>query len=457
MNKKISIAIIVLVVIAALVACICLFNDNKPTKLVNKKQTVLPIFDAYMNQRGYEGKVTNNVLENTDRDRHFELMQDVSSIELMTPYREKIPYKWTYNTSGIGFEKDSFSMYFENAVDSTYLMSEHYEDSFLTENTAKPNKELAIISAYAAAVSYRPNFAAVAMQQCGFTYDVVEPSESKNDYNHVAFVVGHKVIDCQDVIAIWIRGTNNKFEWMSNFEIGRESEHEGFSLATDEVQNYVFEYINKHNIGGNVRFWVCGHSRGGAVANLLSARLERYYDKSKIYSYTFASPRVSTKARANDYIKNYIIESDFVADLAPKDWGYERHGKDYTLKIDDKVKNKFTKVTQKGLYPLSIGEKKELLKAFMDYGGDGVDSYYTRNVLFNTVNMSPADVLKDVVSKVFGSKLTAMDGVSIALSAVSGVANNKSVDDLVLFYKLYDYKDKLVNSHCMTTYMSAID
>ena len=43
--------------------------------------------------------------------------------------------------------------------------------------------------------------------------------------------------------------------------------------ARDEVLRFMKQYLEKHDIGGELKVWTAGHSRGGAVANLLGGFL----------------------------------------------------------------------------------------------------------------------------------------------------------------------------------------
>lgn len=73
-----------------------------------------------------------------------------------------------------------------------------------------------------------------------------------------------------------VRGTPQTDEWFSNFDIGYGNEPKGFAEATRRLYDDLKEYLNRYelleNIDKNI-FLVTGHSRGAAVANLLSARL----------------------------------------------------------------------------------------------------------------------------------------------------------------------------------------
>lgn len=79
------------------------------------------------------------------------------------------------------------------------------------------------------------------------------------------------------VVFVGVRGTYGS-EWLSNFnfDIGGSSagNHRGFEVAADEVYAELARYVCERGFdSSDTRVLICGHSRGGAVANLLAARL----------------------------------------------------------------------------------------------------------------------------------------------------------------------------------------
>ena len=100
-------------------------------------------------------------------------------------------------------------------------------------------------------------------------------------------------------------------EWQSNFHLGFEPQaglaqrHLGFNTAMADVRVNLTVHMRRYGILyelENTRILIAGHSRGGAVANLLAAELNREFEdmypdsRVWIYAYTFAAPRVTTDA-----------------------------------------------------------------------------------------------------------------------------------------------------------------
>ncbi|MCL2361429.1 MAG: lipase family protein [Defluviitaleaceae bacterium] len=148
--------------------------------------------------------------------------------------------------------------------------------------------------------------------------------------------VAHTIAHTENLIIVVIRGTpEGPEEWISNFNVGFGEVHTGFLYATNNVYHTLMNYIAKHNVMSNIML-ITGHSRGGAVANLLGARLNRMQENP--YVYTFGAPRVSrteaTRAHIHSNIFNIINSFDPVIHLPPSvrinPW--RRYGRDFDIR-----------------------------------------------------------------------------------------------------------------------------
>ncbi|SET45427.1 lipase family protein [[Clostridium] polysaccharolyticum] len=189
-----------------------------------------------------------------------------------------------------------------------------------------------------------------------------------SDYDLVQFYIGHRTVTysgtTKDIVAVSIRGTGGGIaEWSSNFDIGTTAKfssysdwtdsanHKGFDVAATRLQKYINNYVSSYCSGSNTKaYWVVGHSRGAAVANILAAKL---VDAGKTtYSYTFATPNTTTKSAsaAGRYtsIFNIVNKDDFVPCLPCTAWGFRRYGKTSTESIADKYENEWEDLT--GIY-----------------------------------------------------------------------------------------------------------
>ena len=139
------------------------------------------------------------------------------------------------------------------------------------------------------------------------------------------------------VIALFL-GTYMK-QWYTNFDSGKGETHKSFTLATDYSFGKLSSYLERNKIGKkNLKLIVSGHSRGGAVANLLGAKIARegcLAYKKNVYTYTFAAPSPTCDPERTDKkysaIFNFINDEDFVIKCMPREWGYGRYGVTFSL------------------------------------------------------------------------------------------------------------------------------
>lgn len=174
-----------------------------------------------------------------------------------------------------------------------------------------------------------------------------------------AYSIAAKELDDRKIYIINIRGTSGD-EWYTNFDIYKDkntpsANHYGFSQAEQDVRDTLKQHLEKDGYKGRRIFLITGHSRGGAVANILGAHLttdKRYAQPQDIYTYTFATPNVSTIADSNmKNIYNFCNASDFITKLpmngreydnAEKEWTYSKNG---TTVVFDNTDIKQTKLT----------------------------------------------------------------------------------------------------------------
>lgn len=148
------------------------------------------------------------------------------------------------------------------------------------------------------------------------------------------------------LVFVGVRGSYGT-DWLSNFNLssasGENADHEGFRTAADQVEAALGAYVR--GIGADpqhTRILLTGHSRGGAVANLLAARLDelagtdgQLAPASGVYAYTFAAPGATRAAQRHEAtygnIFNIVNATDIVPQLPLSTWGYGRYGTTVTL------------------------------------------------------------------------------------------------------------------------------
>lgn len=161
--------------------------------------------------------------------------------------------------------------------------------------------------------------------------------------NTIGYSLAHKKIKNADLVSVAIRGFDYGAEWANNLTIGSTGNHTGFDDRANEIYSVLNMYLTTHQYK-NVKLWLSGYSRGGAVANLLASKLlsernEIEIEKENLFVYTFESPRGLSKENAVEYenVFNIINDYDVVAKIAPVEYGLYRCGKDILISTDKDV------------------------------------------------------------------------------------------------------------------------
>lgn len=160
------------------------------------------------------------------------------------------------------------------------------------------------------------------------------------------------------VVPVVVRGTNGTLdEWTSNFDIGdtrtdsadweTKENHKGFDVAANRVLNKLEDFEKEYLEGKNIVYWVTGHSRGAAIANLIGAYLAD--DGKTAFTYTFAAPNTTTSSSktADNYnaIFNVINTDDFVPCLPMSQWEFGLYGRKAPVSIADNYEKEWENLT----------------------------------------------------------------------------------------------------------------
>lgn len=185
-------------------------------------------------------------------------------------------------------------------------------------------------------------------------YSDIHTSEVGLGYKTVSYNGQEKTI-----VAVVVRGTNGTIEeWSSNFEIGDSSKfsstadwktkdnHAGFDIAANRIMREISSYIAENGLGSSdTVYWITGHSRGAAIANIIGA----YYEDSgkTAFTYTFATPNTTLALDATSYctIFNLVNTDDLVPYMPMGAWGYSRYGRTANESIADSYEKEWEKFT----------------------------------------------------------------------------------------------------------------
>lgn len=189
------------------------------------------------------------------------------------------------------------------------------------------------------------NLIGIKNSEIEFHYDI-NYSNSAYGTNQAAFSIGSKKIigsggKNKTLVFVSIRGTPPKAdEWISDLEVLSEFEnnsvHSGFSKCVEQVYSSLIYYLLKQKISPDETvFFITGHSRGAAIANLLGIKLSdgEMFSSENIFVYTYACPNyIQAEEKLSeekyDFIWNIINSEDIVPSLPPyrKKWFFQKFG-----------------------------------------------------------------------------------------------------------------------------------
>ena len=222
-------------------------------------------------------------------------------------------------------------------------------------------------------------------------------------YDDMGFCIASRTRGNTLETAVVIRGTQGN-EWYSNFEVGYSAEHSGFSKTADFIELRLSDYLFTRAIGTQPSFFVTGCSRGGAVANILSKRLCERYGTDRVWGYTIASPRVTISRNVTRFncVFNLIRDEDFFTRLPLEGWGYQRYGRDITLKTADDFTERFGLISGEEYIGYVSPQPVDTILCSMIKLAPNVHAYYERRrqvgdrkmSLYEFLN-SVADILSD--------------------------------------------------------------
>ena len=305
--------------------------------------------------------------------------------------RDGIPDYADNNVKSNTFASTVYHTKPSESIDTSYPYTYTWDYSWFTRDPSEFNYQLCRLSSLLAGLGYHQNYLDYSyasddlyrisntlgsylnlpalMQAHGMT--VVEYNlNTYFDDSHLTLAdIGiHTVMDVNgayDVVMIGLRGSNGTWqEWNSNFEIGHDIDecdddfvpfkygvaagwtdslnHMGFDITANRVIDLLQSFMQQHPTASErTVFWVTGHSRGAAVANLISAKL---VDSGEtVYSYNFACPNNTLSQNTADYdtIFNVVNEDDLVSYLPFSSWGYRRFGHTARLDMDSDMRDEW--------------------------------------------------------------------------------------------------------------------
>jgi len=318
----------------------------------NYKSEVEPVFDEYKKEIS---SAVNEYKDSIGKEAKNIFIQALDNIKswFSNLFNNKDDKK---DESYSSFRKEItvlFKGYFSGANAHVPAM---WDDSYFYSKNNEFNYDLAYLSSTLSAAAYNAEdrdynkWANIesALLQCGFNSqngNMQFYNYDDTQINEVAYTITSKTISNGKeehlLIAIVIRGTYEGIEWVGDFNPGLietgERNHKNFEETKDGVYE-IFDYyyhLMKHqkDYGDNVKVYITGHSRGAAIAELLSVEIQKnkLVSKSNVYTYTFATPKTTKmESYSGTYPNIFNIINGY--DIIPKlpSW-YYNYGKSMLL------------------------------------------------------------------------------------------------------------------------------
>ena len=296
----------------------------------------------------------------------------------------------------------------------------------------------------------------------------IEPAKDTMGY-----FFAHRTINGSEMISVSLRGFDYGAEWANNFLMGATGNHQGFNEKADEVLTGLKAYINDFYSESNIKLWITGYSRGGAVANMLAAKIMEdetlNIPAESAYVYTFEAPQGLTQANAKPYqnIFNIVDACDIVPKVAPQAFGLYRCGTDinvYPSNFEEVLKAfdrgieipKFGRKT--GYYDTEDQFADYILGKVLEPEEPDTVSLHTRELFVNNYQDTILFMFDFILSLDNSTRNDLMESLSKNAAKLAGNENNlyNKVVKPVLDEHHIQYEEEPLKTHCRIIQVLAI-
>lgn len=279
------------------------------------------------------------------------------------------------------------------------------------------------------------------LQKLGFTeVEYIESFKAKEyalDGNDSAtFLMAHaNVEDKYDSFVFVIRGCFSAQEWLSIYDPGADTDaytsltgdhpewtdkdqFKGANIAAGRAMEFIKDFMEQNSDPSRKPVvLVTGHSRGGAIANIIGAKLEENAEL-KTYTYTFNTPNYSATAvpGENKTIFNILEDQDLFADPFP--FGQEefhRYGTDVVLEDDAKLAESFLSMSDREMpEALSMEDIDQYKELFGARFADRASLYETKTITESFEDEAAAQARYEECANIIGTDLGIGNFVSLS-------------------------------------------
>ena len=353
-------------------------------------------------------------------------------------FDHNVSWKYAYNEDFFRLPGDEYNH--ELARLSLGMALAAFRHTEFMDDQEKQDKELA---AHFGEMSQDKDLIAY-FEEMGF--DQIETGTSYTDPPSypISYGFARRTLDDMTVVALAVSGGNyGDDEWASNVTVGDDVRSEGFQAASQKVQEALWEYMKRHPASGDVKLWITGYSRGGAVANITAADCTDSGSFKNVYAYTFATPRTTREPGDYHNIFNIIKKNDVVPKIPLADWGYQRYGTDMFLAAPE------IDIDREEV----IGQARELYREMT--GSEMVMNFeinYQMRILLDYLYLlmedpaTYAEYLQPILVNLLTQNDEAKDALSILLKALQsyGKEDEQHKEDLKA---LIDYLETLIDTY----------
>ncbi|GEM_PF-1621063 len=329
----------------------------------------------------------------------------------------------------------TFSKPFTSEIgeDVFYYSDDYFAESSYTDNAHRTS--MSMVLALAASLKDSSESITKVYTDTGFEDISIEDIGSTPTRDTIGTAIAHRSVDGGELVAVAIRGDKYESEWASNLIAGSEGDTKGFSDAADIVLGRVRDYISDNGLK-DVKLWISGYSRAGAVADLMGKYINGHLDEfgtaaEDVYVYTFEAPAASAEKVTYDNIRNIMNRDDLIPLVYPENWGLCHCGQPQWIAGGKTVDIKYLVIGEDGSLTVpSDGtmSMEDFNKEFIDF----LSSELSRKDFSGEFDSAVADVLEAVFSKTDEEKQAVLDYFS-GLGGSEGESEGSITDTLTKY------------------------